>query len=158
MAILIKKHSKVGFTGARQGMTEYQKNTVKNLLMAGQPTEFHHGDCVGADADAHVLAVRAGIKTVGHPPDISDNRAFCGVNILRETKPYLDRNHDIVDETDLLIACPMRAEEVRRSGTWATVRYARKLGRMILIVYPSGRMFVEWSREQQREKRLHSYS
>jgi hypothetical protein len=48
------------------------------------------------------------------------------------------RNHDIVDETELLIACPGELAEAVRSGTWATVRYARKLGRPIVIFWPDG--------------------
>ena len=65
---------------------------------------------------------------------------------MREEKPYLDRNKDIVDETNILMACPNKAEEVQRSGTWSTVRYARKVGKAVLIVYPSGKMFFEQAR------------
>jgi hypothetical protein len=133
---------KVGFTGNRDGMTEEQVITVKHLLSI-RPVELHHGDCVGCDADAHAIAIDLGIPVVGHPPDLPGLRMFLHYAEEREEKPYLERNHDIVNETDILIACPKQAEEVMRSGTWATVRYARKVGKAILIVYPSGKMFFE---------------
>jgi hypothetical protein len=47
------------------------------------------------------------------------------------------RNHRIVDMTRVLVACP-DGEERQHSGTWATVRYARKRGKWIIIVYPDG--------------------
>lgn len=51
---------------------------------------------------------------------------------------FLKRDHRIVDVTDKLIAAPGQAAEVLRSGTWATVRYAVKIGRPGLTVYPGG--------------------
>ena len=59
--------------------------------------------------------------------------------VVHTPKDYLERNHDIVDETDMLIATPGEEQEVQRSGTWATIRYARKQKRTILTIYPSGR-------------------
>src|SRR5262245_41796084 len=46
---------------------------------------------------------------------------------------YLVRNRDIVEETDLLIAAPANAVEHLQSGTWCTVRYARRSGRHSII-------------------------
>ena len=45
----------------------------------------------------------------------------------------LDRNHRLVDAADLLLAV---YNGERRGGTAATVRYARKLGRRIIIIDP----------------------
>ena len=67
-------------------------------------------------------------------------RAFCKGDETRKQKDYLDRNHDIVDETELLIACPKEPEEITRSGTWATIRYARKKKKKLRIILPNGRM------------------
>lgn len=66
-------------------------------------------------------------------------RAFCdqtGPTELREPAEYLDRNHAIVDECSVLIAAPRSLTEEQRSGTWATVRYARKMGRPVVILDP----------------------
>jgi hypothetical protein len=38
----------------------------------------------------------------------------------------------------VVIACPFERTEQQRSGTWATVRMARKAGKPLVIVYPQG--------------------
>jgi hypothetical protein len=127
---------KVGFTGTGTGLTPYQMIAVERQLQELSPIEFHHGDCVGADAVAHDIATSLGIKTIQHPPTNPRARAFTRCDEVRSCKPYLERNHEIVDETDVLLACPRSKNEELRSGTWATVRYARKQGREIRIIYP----------------------
>jgi hypothetical protein len=122
---------RVGFTGTRVGMTDNQKKQLTGLLQG--VTEFHHGDCVGADAQAHDIARNLGCSVVIHPPVLRTYRAFKQSDRTRVPKSYVERNHDIVDEVELLIAAPSGPEAVR-SGTWSTVRYARKLGRKVEIL------------------------
>ena len=131
----------IGFTGTRQGMTEPQKALLLNLLQKYNTTEVHHGDCIGADSQFHdlILDYFPTCKIVIHPPEKTKAQAFrTGELVVRlDTKDYLDRNHDIVDACEVLMACPKEPEhEVHRSGTWATVRYARKIGRIINIIRP----------------------
>lgn len=47
-------------------------------------------------------------------------------------------NRDIVAETDELIATPKGFQEERRSGTWATVRYALKARKPVTVIWPDG--------------------
>jgi hypothetical protein len=71
-----------------------------------------------------------------HPPDKKERRAFKEGDEIRKEKTYLQRNKDIVDETTLLVATP-KGDEVRRSGTWMTIRYFRKVkGTVPKIIYP----------------------
>jgi len=51
--------------------------------------------------------------------------------------PYLERNRAIVDAGDIVLAAPQTLEEQQRSGTWATVRYGRRLGRLVVLLAPS---------------------
>ena len=90
-------------------------------------TEFHHGDCVGADASVHEL-IRSqfpDIKIVIHPPVDSKNRAFCEGDVILDKMDYMKRNRDIVDSCDVLFALPPESSNFR-SGTLATIRYSEK--------------------------------
>lgn len=130
----------VGFTGTQHGMTAEQSKYVWAFFrsLGGGTNQFHHGDCVGADAEAHDLAYRESLYIVIHPPIVKAKRAFKIAHLMLPAKDYIDRNHDIVDACEVLIATPkMRVEELR-SGTWATIRYARKKHKKMFIVYPDG--------------------
>lgn len=129
----------VGFTGTQRGMTPAQEAGVERLLRGLSPERVHHGDCIGADAEFHHLATNAGMWIVVHPPENQAKQALCRGDEARPQKSYLARNHDIVDESEMLIAAPSGPEELR-SGTWATVRYARKVGKPVLVVTPDGEL------------------
>jgi hypothetical protein len=128
----------LGFTGTRRGLTPSQRSSLKALIETIRPTVFHHGDCVGADAEAHdiVKARYPDCEMVLHPPQNPALRAF-KKGTLKATKPYLDRNRCIVDSCELLVACPGEITEATRSGTWSTIRYAKKQGVQIHLLYPS---------------------
>lgn len=127
-----------GFTGTRAGMTPYQRLRLLKILEHDRNVgEFHHGDCIGADAEAHDIAwAIRDIAIIIHPPSDDKHRAFKTNALVLVTRPYLERNHDIVDACDVLIAAPKEVIEQRRSGTWATVRYARKIGKPVVILAP----------------------
>lgn len=135
---------RVGFTGTRHGCTASQLILLRQTLHRLPITEFHHGDCVGADAQAHEL-VRAPIHI--HPSDGDQRlRAFCKTgNIAMVYPPMLPlvRNRIIVDMTELLIAGPAGIEEELRSGTWSTIRYARRQRKKICILFPDGTKLLE---------------
>lgn len=129
---------KIGFTGTISGMSEAQRDKLTALLAELGASQLHHGDCVGADADAHGIARSLDIAVVLHPPSNDKSRAFCQGSVEeRPPRAYLDRNKAIVDVTEVLIATPWGPEQ-RRSGTWATIRYARKRARTCYIVMRDG--------------------
>jgi len=130
----------LGITGTQSGMTEAQFNALSAFLAHAPFEKIHGGDCIGFDAECIVLVkeIRPDVKTVGHPPINKSKRAFLEYDELREEKEYIERNHDIVDETEYLIACPKEDKEILRSGTWATVRYARHQDKTVIIIKPDG--------------------
>lgn len=127
-----------GFTGTQQGMTEFQAESLLRLLLKLNPLRLHHGDCIGADSQVHDLCIRAGILVETHPANIAGKRAFRKAYFEHLPKPPLTRNKDIVNWTDYLIAVPQQSNEIRRSGTWATIRYARKCGKKVYLILPNG--------------------
>src|SRR5215510_12812367 len=110
----------VGFSGTRRGMTGEQSRALRLSLVSLGNAVLHHGDAVGADAEAHEQAVPLGWSVIIHPPINDPWRARKKASEERVPKPYLVRNRDIVDETELLIAAPDDAVEHLQSSTWST--------------------------------------
>lgn len=126
---------KIGFTGNRHGLSYQQKEEIKAVLDKYDNIIASHGDCVGSDTEFHNLCVEHREKhpekqiTIHiYPPNIPTMRAFNKADVLMDEKPYLERNTDIVKNSSILIACPVdKNKEQLRSGTWSTVRKARKM-------------------------------
>lgn len=138
---------RVGVTGTRMGMTFEQKPAFEKVLSDIEEFEqFHHGDCVGVDAESHdiVRAISSDIEIVVWPPKKYRWRAFKKGEIIQKEHDYITRDHYIVDSCYMLIAGPNSMKEKIRSGTWATVRYARSKNKMITIIYPDGTIAREW--------------
>lgn len=140
---------KIGFTGTQNGMTHVQKCGFLHEILSlrdqyGQgirdvtSLQFHQGQCIGSDFDAlRLVKSQGGFWTVSHPPI---NKAKVHDEECMEVWPekeYLDRNHDIVDVCDLLIVAPKSQVEEIRSGTWATYRYAKRLKKDVLVLWPT---------------------
>jgi len=127
----------LGFTGSRHGLTPPQTAVLRAMLQAGK--EFHHGDCIGADAAAAAIAHELGLVVVAHPPAEDGLRAFFPHSAaIQPARPYLARNRQIVAACDRLLACPRAAQEERRSGTWYTVRFAERMRKPVVVVLPDG--------------------
>lgn len=148
---------KIGFTGTRSGVTDGQKAAFGNWLYERcfyGPTplkEFHHGCCVGADAFA-VLVVNEESpfpqpKIVAHAANVDssliDGDAMGWSQVIHKPLPPLERNRNIVNAVDVMLACPAGMEEEQRSGTWATIRFARKQKKHLFIFWPDGTVTEE---------------
>lgn len=128
----------VGFTGTRLGLTDAQHGALYETLSDLGDFTFRHGDAIGADRQAHDIAKSLGAFIIVHPCNVKDQRANCKGDEELPPIPPLMRNRIIVRMSDMLIACPAQATEELRSGTWATIRYARTMGIEIKHIYPSG--------------------
>jgi hypothetical protein len=134
---------RIGFTGSRHGITAEQiAALVERFALLRHDhgaTELHHGDCVGGDAAAAACAREVGLRVVGHPPNNPQWRAWFPSDEIREPLPFLDRDRKIVEAADVLVACPRsREDEARRSGTWYTIRHARRARIGLMVFAPSG--------------------
>jgi hypothetical protein len=110
----------IGFTGTRKGMNESQRQQLSHVLLwlCKQCVEFHHGAAIGADSEADRAARGYELVVVTHPAG----------------REPLKRNREIVNIVNLLIAAPETDREELRSGTWATVRYARAEGVPVVML------------------------
>lgn len=125
--------TKIGFTGPRTGMSEEQQNMLYFLLLnfrdvkpsPSSVVEFYHGDCLGADAEANGIAHYLGYRITTFPPVNPSLRAFCEVDEILPAKPYLERDRNIVDASEVLLAA-VNFPASARSGSWYTYRYAQE--------------------------------
>lgn len=135
----------VGITGTRSGCTPDQLAALKGALIELAPSELHHGDCVGVDAQAHALALEMGVSVVIHPPVDEEHRAFCeGAFLVLPARTHFARNREIVNACEVLVACPVSQPEPVRGGTRYTADYARKVGKTVAICWPDGTRTWEW--------------
>lgn len=134
--IVGSRNINIGFTGTRSGMSDSQKSDLREVFKSyrGDFICFHHGDCIGSDAQAHDIALEYKATIIIHPPLDGTYRAFCIGEEVRAAEDYLKRNHSIVNETELLVAAPKTIQEELRSGTWATIRYAIKCGKDVRLL------------------------
>lgn len=128
---------RIGFTGtSTKTLSAYQLSELVSFFARRPKAVLVHGGCVGADNTADAVAARMGLDRVVYPAKgVAANkrvlfetlRARTGsrVTIMAPDAP-LERNKTIVKMSDLLLAMPGSATEVLRSGTWATVRFARQ--------------------------------
>ena len=131
----------VGFTGTRYGMTVKQREQVTALVhdLTSGPLTFHHGDCVGADAEFHRIALDNGGRVVIHPPIDKAHRAFCKpADEWRMACTHLARNRAIVIEATVMIATPYEMDRQMRGGTWYTIDRAERAGKPLVVVQPNG--------------------
>lgn len=133
---------RIGFTGTQRGMAKPQFGAfvreLAGLVTDPYETEFHHGDCIGADAQAHDAADAMSLWTVKHPPLNTSKQANKVTKATNPRLPYLVRNKNIVIDTEVLIGTPGEMEEQLRSGTWSTIRFARNMKKAVKIIYPDG--------------------
>lgn len=134
----------IGITGSRHGATPEQLDRAEILLHAahmvhGARLLVVHGSCVGVDAQIDAFCARTGVEVVCRPSWLRRwTASVCAVQIAAPAAPRV-RNRAIVRQSNLLIACPQGAEALHpRSGTWVTVRMARRHRVPCRIVWPDG--------------------
>ena len=135
----------IGVTGTRHGANDKQRRLFVSIINKAMVTKFRHGDCIGFDEESHKIVESISPSTIIeiHPPIEDKHRAYCkGKNVkIHEPKNYLDRNKDIVAGSQLMIAVPGTEFEILHSGTWATIRHMKRIGKPFIILYPDGRIY-----------------
>lgn len=131
----------VGITGTRHGLTDAQTSVLRQFLELFRRkgyTDFVHGDCKGVDVEAAAIAASLGFNIHTRPSQLRTRGVFTGPHTLYTPRGALERNKDIVDQADVMLAFPETATEQRRSGTWHAIRYAKAQQKPLRIVCPDG--------------------
>lgn len=118
---------------------------VFEAAVAHNVTEISNGCQYGVDTVcahvAHAMFDERGVVLRGVVPKgmrhNTDALSFC--NEVEEVEGgYLARNERLIEHADVLVAFPYSISEELRSGTWATVRRARKKRIPVLIAALDG--------------------
>lgn len=133
---------RIGFTGTRdlQLISDERKKGIINFFIdlldkhVDRDITIIHGGARGVDTYIHDIALVHDLNVEiypAHNSPLANEEKY----VMALPKNPLSRNKDIVDNSDLIVAVPIDPEnEELRSGTWATVRYARKLNREIIFL------------------------
>ena len=136
----------VGFTGTRRGMSLEQKTVVGNILCRirdqNKTQTLHHGCCVGADVEAHMIAYDMGFKIHLHPPldtsyECDDLKILSQAFEVDPPYSYSGRNQRIVLRSNLVIATPLSLNG--KGGTWNCLGHADDINKPRIIIIPDGR-------------------
>jgi hypothetical protein len=130
-----------GFTGSREELTIAQQAVVSDVLATLNPEEdiVVVGGCVGLDAFVGRAAKRMGLGVVVIIPGIKvlvdpDWRQYADSYVLMpDGSSYRARNARLVGMSDVVHGFPRYGERdgrATRSGTWQTIRMARKGGKI----------------------------
>lgn len=132
----------LAFTASQRGITKAQTRRLweeLNLVARqGRRLICHLGDCIGGDAQIYYLCKALQLYLIGHPGNLQEKRSFLVYDELRSVTDNITRNHDMVDESSVLFACPREPTEIIRSGTWATWRYAKAQHKQVYRIGPAG--------------------
>lgn len=134
----------LAISGTRYQIPSWQAEGAIALMERLRPSAVHHGCCTGADEVLGLAACEFGSAPtiVGHPAKgvpfwFRSTKVPC--DFLQPELPPLERNKVMVAACHVLIACPSTSDPNARSGTWATIRAAKKLlGRSmhLIAVFP----------------------
>lgn len=130
----------ISFTGTRD-VTRYEEAYIGDVVVALKADRFVSGAAQGVDTSAILQAwgYHAGERGAEARLVVPEGCAYNVrlVNYFRGRQDvaiefvyggYMKRNDRLVELADTLVAFPRTRQEVLRSGTWATIRRARKAG------------------------------
>lgn len=148
----------LGFTGTRNKPTQQQWHQTNLFLFDNNINEAHHGACDGSDLMFHRCAINFATPIIVHPPikEIylareclfmptpemieSDYPEWAEYDVtVLPAKGYLERDRDIVDACDHLLATP-EGPRKPHSGTWYTIDYALTHSKPVTVIWPDGKI------------------
>lgn len=134
---------KYSVTGTTECRTDEHWDIIDNAIKCLTHVHtFNTGGALGVDSVAARLAAKRhpqAFHVLYYPETLFWNKPLLQESFWWHTwavaGSYMDRNDVLVLNCNILLAFPQTAAEVQRSGTWATVRRARKAKKPIWV-YP----------------------
>lgn len=135
-------YTRLAFTGPHDldyAATMRVSAVIEDVLALLDPDRIivASGLAYGVDTLAIRMARKRGFATLGFAPKGAwhnvNLRSYCDT-VIEVEGDYMTRNDAVVEWCERLVAIPRLPDEVRRSGTWATVRRARRLKRVVDVL------------------------
>jgi predicted Rossmann fold nucleotide-binding protein DprA/Smf involved in DNA uptake len=133
------------FTGPARADGTWGTRKIRAALMElplEHNMEFTTGGAFGVDTIAYFEAIGM-YPDAKHRVCVPDGEPYNSVisghaleydhEVIYVPGGYMKRNDELVAQCDVLLAFPRSAEEELRSGTWATIRRARKAGKEVRL-------------------------
>lgn len=143
---------KIGFLGTLREFTQVQRDLfIDTIIKFGVVEEFHHGDCVGSDENAHniIRLIAPDCEICVHPPVREMHRAYCEGDVDFVQMDYIARNQEIVDFSDVVVACIHEfIKGQARSGAndpWRAIEYAKSQKIHTIIINNEGKVKEHFS-------------
>lgn len=149
--------ARIGVTATRKGITDEQSQALKdvfNLLASTYGrTEFHHGCCVGGDAEVAGIYRRwwpnRANLVYAYPANDVDDKWISSTPVWdykAKPMPALRRNSLMINRVyagpfdGYFLCLPGESIPKQRSGTWSTIRKLEGAEYMSphLLIYPNG--------------------
>ncbi len=110
----------VGFTGRASALSDSQAARLRSVLERLPKTcVCLHNDGEGADQVFAAIAKELLL-------DVFET----------DVETPMKRNRTLVARCDHIIACPPTTTEIKGSGSWATIKYAKKANKGLTIILP----------------------
>lgn len=134
--------SSVSFTGTAGALSRAERVFIRAVLVRIRADRYVTGGADGVDTTVHFAAAQLwpdAKHLVLAPRAPWSERVASGAQIefapegRSVSDAYMRRNDQLVAASPLLVAFPRSGVEKLRSGTWATIRRARKAGLEVRI-------------------------
>jgi hypothetical protein len=140
-------------TGNREvGMSADQEEAFRDYLHWGMTSflrggrlrdQFRvlHGGAPGVDVRAGEIAWKWGFGVEVFPsnlPDRPDPWKGGYASVVWPPASPLERNRTMIERGEMLLAFPHTFHELQRSGTWHAIRYAQRIHKPTVIIFPDG--------------------
>ena len=132
----VGRHRVLGFTGTQRGLSPQQiffvqmfvREFTRQCDLLREAALGRHGCCVGADEQFHRMGTFGNVPMITHPGHIPEKTSTSCSGVFHHLpRNTLERNQLVVSRSWALLVCPSTDVEQVRSGTWATIRYARRV-------------------------------
>jgi len=124
------------------------------MMSSPRITSLVHGGAGGVDSEADAIfrEVHPGLlrRPIHVYPAHGSRGTYAEPSYRDIARPPLERDRLVVQDADIMfVLAPSRRPPYRRSGTWATYRYALQANVITIVIWPDGSTELAPVREEQ---------